>query len=558
MSTSSSPPAPHRTMAVVLSAADFHQLDDPLMLSDPADGIAVSRKMMQHSYTHAPPVAARLSLAVPSNFPPSTPFSLIPSFKKPSSAARKARRHSDSVSRSQKWRNCDIVENILDNLTLDNASKRYSAPAQYAKAEKLHKSRSDRGTDRFVADAQTALSCPDQITITDYDADAHYRTAPAHGHGHCGSRAGSSRRHGHGRSSHGQQGLIPYIPNGGAGGGSSGGDGEDGEGGSNPWDAQPIDPLPSDGKRYYACWFWLYDPVKYHACADIRKEAHHLKYNHLPQHFPNGMPPELRHRLNYENVWLFLFPHEDVPTVKDRNDKLLLMARQYQAGGDAHMDSELSFDGDTTLMLSPHSMQWQSEADSRHHATTHSLAPAHNHHGRRPTSGYAHSPTSNGRTNWDSTSSNGSSWVDLGNQDRSSRAARDYLLPPTSGAQRQLECFMRSDDDGITNVIDMNIEIDSMRGVNVPFLPMNPRIRVHDRVLREAYFWDERHPRVPFDFDRFYLVHIGDRSTGAGVLISMRSLEVLQREYFYNLAPRAGSDGYILLQREHNSPPWPR
>ncbi|KAJ6263114.1 hypothetical protein Dda_1673 [Drechslerella dactyloides] len=546
-------------MAVLLSAADFHQMDDPLMLSEPADGIAVSRKMMHHSYNHGPPAAARLSLAVPSNFPLSIPFSLFPSFKKPSHASRKARRHSDSVSRSQKWRNSDIVENILDNLTLDNASKRYSAPAQYAKAEKLHKSKSDRGTAAFAADAQITLTCPDQITVTDYDAEAHYRTAPAHGHGRCGSRApsGSSRRHG-GRSTQNQQGLGPFHPNGGAGGGASGDDGDDGEGGSHPWDAQPIDPLPSDGKRYYACWFWLYDPVKYHACADIRKEAHHLKYNHLPQHFPHGMPPELRHRLNYENVWLFLFPHEDVPVVKDRNDKLLLMAKQYQAAGGGHMDSELSYDGDATLTLSPHSMQWQSEAgESSHHAASQSFPTPQAHH-VRPTSGYAPSPTSNGRTNWESASSNGSSWVDLGNQDRNHRATRDYLFPPAASTQRQVECAMRPDDEGIVNLIDMNLEIETMRGVDLPFAPMNPRIQVYDSILRELYYWDERHPRIPFDFDRFYLVHIGDRATGADGLISMRSLEVLQLEYYNNLAPRAGSDGFILLQRAHYSPPWPR
>ncbi|KAK6543683.1 hypothetical protein TWF694_000420 [Orbilia ellipsospora] len=557
---------------LISSPADFLQSDNcpgrlQLHGSD-ADGVVLSRKPYRSGQ------ASRLS--GPPKFPLSLPFSLFPSFKdsgssrEPSFEPRNNKRNSDSRLHSEvpkTWQSDFDFEDRLGKLDLGDKSYRNYTPVPIAD-DKYHPGvESDRASFIFSSsDEEKRSNVTDRSTISDWEAVPIYRTAHK-GYGGSGASSGvsrhSNRSSGSGQQSHGYRGFQS-----GGGGGAAGGNN-----GSPPSLPQPIDPPPSDGKKYYACWFWLHDPVKYHACADIRKEAHHLKHIHLPQHFPAGLPPELKHRMNYDAVWQMLFPGQRIPRIKDRDEQLLVMAQGYQSRLDTQLPISSPAPRRDMGPMSPESSRHRSDAageSSRRQSST--LSAHHGHHssnmklrrlsgtGRHPRR-YPSSHTSTGRTNWDSSSH--ASLLDFDND-------QNYILSAQNLTHRLDEvCRMLPDSEGIMDPVDMDIEsdyssqmssnesieIDKMQRESHPFRPFNPRIKVKDYSTGEEYFWDERHHEIPFDFSRYYLVHCGDRSTGADGLISMRSMEVLEREYHYNLMPRLKSDGYVVLQRARH--PYP-
>ncbi|EPS38265.1 hypothetical protein H072_8112 [Dactylellina haptotyla CBS 200.50] len=553
-------------MSFLLSTADFLQPEHcagrlHLQMSE-TEGVVLSRKV-QGPYK-ASGSATRLSLSGPPKFP----FSFFPSFKHPeasgdpSSVHRKPRRHSDSIFHREpaKWRSEPGVEDLLGKLALGKtASRRGSALGRITEDDSPSGDESDR--DSSALSLSDTEKTPDQPTISDWETVSFYKTTPNRCSGSGRSSGGS--HHSNRSSSSGQNQQTYHGSRSGGGGGPSGGNN-----GSPPSLPRPLDPPVSDGKKYYACWFWLSDPVRYHACADIRKEAHHLKHIHLPHHYPDGLPVELGRRMSYDSVWQVLFPGRALPSIKDRDQQLLLMAQIYQRFVDEETPVP-STPQQNIGLLSPNSIRYQSEAgESSRHAPPSVSQPASHHPSfdRRRVSSHSrqtrrlpHSIVSAGFTNWES-SSNASSRlaVDLGGYD-------GYYFPSSNVPQRLDEpARMLPDNEGILNPVEMDIasdhgaemsshesmEIDIMQRAPAPFYPSNPRIKVQDWTTGEEYFWEDRHPDTLFDFSRYFLVYYGDRSTGANCLISMRSMDCLQKEYYYYLKPMASSDGYIILQRQ--------
>ncbi|KAK6532593.1 hypothetical protein TWF281_006775 [Arthrobotrys megalospora] len=560
-------------MAFIVSPADFLRTDGcpsrlRLEASD-SEGMALSRR--QHSYKCSDPTG-RLSISGSSGLPLSSlPFSLFPSFKNSGSSgdynssprkSRKSRRNSESIPYlpSEKWQNEDGLENRLENLALARTPKRNSGKPRELFNEVFPVEASDIDRGSSLSDIAVPLK------VSDWDSSvAIYKTAPVHGH--CGSGASSGVSRQSNRSGRrNQQGYGSGY--GFSSGGRGGYDGDDGDPPSQP---QPIEPPAGDGKKYYACWFWLFDPVKYHSCGDIRKEAHHLKHVHLPKHFPRGLPSELKHRMNYDAVWYILFPGHELPDIKDRDERLLDMARQYRSSVTPQPSISTASVGrrDSATLLSPESARHRSgTGESSRRPSSGALSvyqpPARNRRQsvhNRPGSRFGSSSTG-GRSTRDS-SSNGS-WYDL---------SYDYIAPSQNMSHSYSEeCALLPDADNISNPLELylesdgpshmssseHMEIDNMTR-NSDFYPMNPRIKVVDPFLNEEYFWDERHLTTGFDFEKYSLMVFGDRSTGADMLVSITSMEVLQKEYYYNLKPRANSDGFVTIRKVHISgaPGWP-
>ncbi|KAK6358189.1 hypothetical protein TWF730_007541 [Orbilia blumenaviensis] len=548
-------------MALTLSPTNFLQTDGypsrlRLQPSD-SESMALSRRV-QHSYKCSSNPADRLSISSSSDFPlSSAPYSSPPSFQNSgfpedysssSRKSRKSRRNSESIPHSvpEQWQNEDGLENRLESLALVKTPKRGSTKlvrdsfnGTFA-AEDFH----HRYPDTPLSD----LAVP--LTISDWDSVAIYKTAPSHGH--CGSGASSGVSRESNKSGRRKQQAYGYgdFPSGSRG--RPGGD-DDGEPPSLP---QPIEPPASDGKKYYACWFWLYDPVRYHSCGDIRKEAHHLKHVHLPRHFPNGLPSALKHRMNYDAVWYVLFPGHELPDIKDRDERLLDMARQYRSSANSQSSMTTISGGrrDSGLLSPDMARNRERRSGQPARSRRHSL---HN----RPGSRFGSSSTG-GRSTRDS-SSNGSSWFDPSYDyiSQSQDTAHTYneecnLIPDGDSISQPLAMFLDYDGQTVMSPTE-DMEIDNMTRAPSVFYPINPRIKVVDSLLGEQYFWDERHLDTDFDFNNHYLVHFGGRTTGADMLVSMTSMEVLQREYLYNLKPRANSDGFVTIRKVHRSAGWP-
>ncbi|RVD85545.1 uncharacterized protein DFL_003865 [Arthrobotrys flagrans] len=463
--------------------------------------------------------------------------------------------NSESIPQSefQKWQNEEGLENRLENLALAKAPKRNSGKIR----DSFSKDFATEGFDHRYPDPPLSdLAVP--LKVSDWDSSvAIYKTAPSQGHCDSAGSSGVSRqsdksgrrnRQGYGT------GYGDFPP-----GGRGGPGGDDGEPPSLP---QPIEPPACDGKKYYACWFWLYDPVTYHSCGDIRKEAHHLKHVHLPKHFPNGLPSALKHRMNYDAVWYVLFPGHELPDIKDRDERLLDMARQYHPVTTTTQPSVTTaiVSRRDSALLSPDTARYRSGAgesgqrpssgsvsvyQSQFRTRRHSV---HN----RPTSSRFGSSSTGGRSTRDSSSNGAGSWYDPN---------YDYITPSQNTIQNHNEeCNLIPDGDSIANPLAMYLEydgravmsstdymeIDNMTRSTSDFYPRNPRIRVIDSYLNEAYFWDERHLGTEFDFKNHYLIHFSDRTTGADMLLSIHSMDVLQREYYFNMKPRASSDGFAF------------
>ncbi|KAF3933224.1 hypothetical protein ABW20_dc0109751 [Dactylellina cionopaga] len=522
-----------------------------------SEGVVLSRRVQQPYKSSSP--AARLSFPIPPRSLLSLPFSLFSAPKKSPRdthpTARKPRRHSDSIpSRpaTPEWREGDGLEDLIANLALDKKSRRQPAQSQITKKTKFVRSESDRGPS--ILSLSDIEEPPTRPTISDWDSVTPYKTAPNRYYG-SGTSSGISRQSKKSTSSgRNQQGHGGFRS--GGGGGPPGGNN-----GSPPSLPQPIDPPPSDGKKYYACWFWLFDPVKYHACAEIRKESHHLKHMHLPLHFPGGLPSELNKRMNYETVWQILFPEYELPEIRDRDEMLYLMAQRYQTSGTAPQQVLRREGG----LMSPESTPSRRRPGyESNHLTTPSTSFQGYH--SQPSSGNRRASIQYSQSNnFDSsthsnrgTSSDADSWYGA----EFSRY-NDFIPSHPMSHPPNEECEMLLDNGGIVDPVRMymesdtntsmssshRMEIDNLQRLYAPFRPTHPRIKIEDTVMGEEYFWDERHPEIEFDFSRFYLVYFADRPSGADTLISMRSLEALQKEYWHHLTPRAQSDGFVVMRK---------
>ncbi|KAK6501462.1 hypothetical protein TWF481_009300 [Arthrobotrys musiformis] len=561
-------------MALIVSPTNYFQTVDGRssrlrLASDLDQSMVLSRRVQPYKCSEQ---MGRLPVSnSPSGFPlTSSHFSPPPSFKTSepleeyNSSPRKhrkskSRRNSESIPRIdfERWQTGgEGLENCLENLALARTPKRSSGKSR----DSYNKDFSAEGFDHRNSNPPALSDLAVPLGASDWDnAVAIYKTAPSHGQSDSNGSSGVSRQSDksgrRNRQVYGSSGYGDFTP-----GGRGGAGGDDEEPPSLP---QPIEPPASDGKKYYACWFWLHDPVRYHSCGDIRKEAHHLKHVHLPKHFPNGLPPTLRHRMNYDAVWYALFPRDELPGVKDRDERLLDMARQYRPSAQLPpVSTAIVSRGDSAALLSPEiAARYRSgtgEGSSRRQSIQlpQSRARRHSVSNNRPTSRYGSSSTG-GRSTRDSSSNAGSHFD----------PNYDYLTPPQIAAYAyNEECNLIPDADNVPNSVAMfleydgraamspsdRMEIDNMTRRISFFNPRNPRIKVVD--LNETYFWDERHLDTEFDFQNHSLMHFSDRISGAGMLISMDSMEVLQREYYSNMAPRASTDGYVTVQKVYR---WP-
>ncbi|KAF3227067.1 hypothetical protein TWF106_010555 [Orbilia oligospora] len=553
-------------MALIVSPANLFQADSRssrLRLASELESTALSRRV-QRPYKCSDQTG-RLSISNSSEFPLTSLPS--PSFKNPSpleeynSSPRKSRksrsrRNSESISHSgfERWHNEEGLENRLENLALAKVPN-FGRPR-----DSFNKDFSAEGFDNHYSGPPLSdLAVP--LNFSEWDSSvAIYKTAPSQGDsaGSSGVSRQSDKSGRRNRPGYGTRDKYGDFPAGGRG--RPGGD--DGEPPSLP---QPIEPPASDGKKYYACWFWLYDPVKYHSCGDIRKEAHHLKHVHLPKHFPNGLPSTLKHRMNYDAVWYVLFPGVDLPGMKDRDERLLDMARQYYTSTMTVHPPTTASRRDSAL-LSPDSARYRSGAGEGRRRSSVSLTRARRHSSSAhnyPVSYIGSSSPVRGRSTRDSSSNAGSRYD----------ANYDYITPAENTSYNyNEECSLIPDGDSIANPVAMYLEydghadmslaedmqIDGMIRTNAhAFYPINPRIKVVDSSLNDAYFWDERHSDTEFDFKNYYLIHFSDRTTGADMLLSINSMEVLEREYYFNMKARANSDGFVIVHKVHRSPGWP-
>ncbi|KAK6348125.1 hypothetical protein TWF718_005939 [Orbilia javanica] len=563
-------------MALIVSPNSFHQADarsSRPRLDSELESTALSRRV-QNPYKCSDQMG-RLSSLNSSGYPLSSfPFPSSPSFKtsgppeeynSPPRKSRKSRRNSECIPHSdfERWQNEEGIENRLESLALVKAPKRNSGKSRDSFGKEFSAEEFDH---HYPGQPLSDLAVP--LKISDWDSSvAIYKTAPSQGHCDSAGSSGVSRqsdkpgrrnRQGYGA------GYGDFPP-----GGRAGPGGDDGEPPSLP---QPIEPPASDGKKYFACWFWLYDPVTYHSCGDIRKEAHHLKHVHLPKHFPNGLPSALKHRMNYDAVWYVLFPGHELPDIKDRDERLLDMARQYHPSATTPQPSVTGGTASRreSALLSPDVARYRSGTGEGRRPSSGSLSVyqsqsrtrRHSIH-NRPNSRFGSSSTGGRSTGRDSSSNGAGSWHDPN---------YDYITPSQNTSQNyNEECNLIPDGDGVANPVAMYLEydgrtamsstdymeIDNMTRGSSTFYPVNPRIKVVDSFLNEAYFWDERHVETEFDFKNHYLIHFSDRTTGADMLLSINSMEVLQREYYFNMKPRASSDGFVTVHKVHRSPGWP-
>ncbi|KAK6518108.1 hypothetical protein TWF506_005269 [Arthrobotrys conoides] len=558
-------------MALIVSPTNFFQADSRssrLRLASEFEPTALSRRV-QRPYKCSDQTG-RLSISNSSGVPlTSSPFPPPSSFKtsgppeeyisqprKSRKSKSRSRRNSESIPHPsfELWQNEEGLENRLENLALAKVPRRNSGKPRDSFNQDFPAEEFDCHYEPPLSDLAVPLS------VSDWDSSvAIYKTAPSQGDSAGSSGVSrqsdqSSRRNRQGSGTRDKYGDFPL-----GGRGRPGGD--DGDPPSLP---QPIEPPASDGKKYYACWFWLYDPVKYHTCGDIRKEAHHLKHVHLPKHFPSGLPSALRHRLNYDAVWYVLFPGRELPGIKDRDERLLDMARQYYNSAATVLPSGRC----DSALLSPDSARYRpgtGEGGRRQSTVSQSRARRHSSSAHnRPVSYIGSSSPGRGRSTRDSSSNAGSNSCRYDPN-------YDYITPSQNTSYRyNEECNMMPDGDSIMNPVAMYLEYDGRAVMTSAddmeidglirtsaFYPINPRIKVVDSALNDAYFWDERHSDTEFDFKNYYLIHFSDRTTGADMLLSINSIEVLQREYYFNMKPRASSDGFVIVHKVHRSPGWP-
>ncbi|KAF3937855.1 hypothetical protein ABW19_dt0207711 [Dactylella cylindrospora] len=362
---------------------------------------------------------------------------------------------------------------------------------------------------------------PDSI----WDLNVPVKKVPANRTSRSGCSSGSSRRTRHTDSSRSQHGSSQSsgLGDGWGGVGGTAGSGGDDDNEEHP---NPVSPSANDGKR--PCWFWLYDPVTHHQCAHICKEPHHLKHVHLKRHYPDRrLPRALRKRMSYEEIWSYLFPGTPLPTITDRDEILLRMARAYMYSlperyiGEPATSSEMM--NENYMFTEPLSAAWQSEqGENGFYVDT--VAPQ-TEQGGFPL------------------------LLDI-------PPAGHYFFPQDRTIYNSGECAMRPDGEGL-DVIGMETdEIELMIDTPVTFSPVDPLIRVVDYNTGEQYSWYDMHKDSPFDFENYCLVHEGLRGSGAGYFIAIRSLDSLRKEYYRNWKIRVNSNGYITLYKLHISSLW--